>query len=125
MKVLLSIKPEYAKRIFNGEKKYEYRTNVFKRSDVDSIIVYATKPIGKVIGEFQIDEIIEDDPKTLWERTKLYSGIKKKDYMSYFSKRKTGFAIAIKNTLIYDTPLELKELNPEIKYAPQSFRYVN
>lgn len=123
MKVLLSIKPEYAKRIFDGEKKYEYRTNVFKR-DVESVIVYVTKPIGKVIGEFEIDEIIEDDPKRLWEKTKLYSGIRKKEYMSYFAKRKKGFAISIKNTLIYDIPLDLNELNPEIKCAPQSFRYI-
>lgn len=124
MKVLLSIKPEYAKRIFDGEKKYEYRTSVFKRNDVESVVVYATKPIGKVIGEFKIDEIIEDDPRSLWEKTKLYSGIRKKDYMNYFSKRKKGFAIAIKSTSIYDIPLELEELDPKIKYAPQSFRYI-
>ncbi|ACD52060.1 ASCH domain-containing protein [Clostridium botulinum] len=124
MKVLLSIRPEYVKRIFAGEKKYEYRRSLFKRNDVETIVVYATKPIGKVVGEFQIGDIIEDDPMIIWERTKLYSGIRKKDYMDYFKKRDKGFAISIKNIFMYDTPLELKELNPEIKTAPQSFRYI-
>ena len=124
MKVLLSIKPEYAQRIFDGEKRYEYRRSVFKRNDIDTIIVYVTKPIGKVVGEFKIDKILEDTPNAIWEKTKLYSGIKERDYMEYFGERERGFAIGIKHTKIYDKPLDLKEINPEIKSAPQSFMYV-
>lgn len=60
MKVLLSIKPEYAQKIFAGEKKYEYRKRIFKRNDVDMIVVYVTKPVGKVVGEFEIAEILEE-----------------------------------------------------------------
>ena len=125
MKVLLSIKPQYVKEIFNGKKKYEYRRNVFKRDDVDTIIVYATKPIGKVVGEFEINEIIKENPIALWERTKKYSGILKKDYMEYFKEKESAFAIGIKNTKIYEKPLELKDINPNIKYAPQSFMYID
>lgn len=33
MKVLLSIKPEFAERIFNGSKKYEFRKVIFKNPD--------------------------------------------------------------------------------------------
>ena len=44
--------------------------------------------------------------------------------MDYFCQRKIGFAIGIKSTEIYDTPLELKDINPNIKYPPQSFRYI-
>lgn len=124
MKVLLSIKPEYVKRIFEGKKKYEYRRSLFKREDIESIVIYATKPVGKVVGEFQIETIIEDDPRIIWEKTKSYSGIKKKDYMNYFDKKEKGFAIVIKDAFIYDTPLELNELNPQITTAPQSFRYI-
>lgn len=124
MKVLLSIKPQYAQRIFEGKKKYEYRRNVFKRDDIDTIIVYVTKPVGKVIGEFKIDEILEDSPNEIWKKTKLYSGIKKKDYMEYFSERKKGFAIGIKHAQVYDEPLDLMDINPKIKSAPQSFMYV-
>lgn len=124
MKVLLSIKPEYVERIFNGKKKYEYRKSLFKRDDVNVVIIYATKPVGKVVGEFEIDKIIENTPSELWKETKKYSGIKKKDYMEYFKKRDKGFAIAIKNINQYDTPIELTDISKDIKVAPQSFRYV-
>lgn len=125
MKVLLSIKPQYAQRIFNGEKKYEYRRNVFKRNDIDSIVVYVTKPVGKVIGEFKIDRILEDDPEVIWEKTKMYSGIDEEAYNEYFKERKKGFAIGIKSIQIYNKPLTLKDVNPHIKSAPQSFMYID
>jgi predicted transcriptional regulator len=125
MKVLLSIKPEYVKRIFDGKKRYEYRRSLFRREDVDTIIVYATKPVGKVIGEFKIDRILKENPIELWNQTKKYSGILKKDYMEYFREREQAFAIGIKNVYLYDEPLELKDINPNIKFAPQSFMYVD
>lgn len=124
MKVLLSIKPEYVEQIFNGKKRYEYRKSLFKRAGVNVVVVYATKPVGKVVGEFEIDKIIEDKPIKLWEQTKKYAGIKKKDYMNYFSKREKGFAIAIKNTNQYDKPVELSDIGDNIKVPPQSFRYI-
>lgn len=124
MKVLLSIKPQYVKKIFEGKKRYEYRRSLFKRDDVDTVIVYATKPVGKVIGEFEIDRIIKEDPVALWEQTKRHSGILKKDYMEYFKEKESAFAIGIKSIKLYKEPLELKDINPNIKYAPQSFMYV-
>lgn len=125
MKVLLSIKPQYVDKIFNGKKKYEYRRSLFKRDDVDTVIVYATKPVGKVMGEFKIDRIIKEDPHELWKQTKKYSGILKKDYMEYFKERDKAFAIGIKSIQLYEKPLELKDINPNIKYAPQSFMYID
>lgn len=124
MKILLSIKPEYAQKIFEGEKKYEYRKRIFKRTDVKAVIVYVTKPVGKIIGEFEIDEILEGDPTVIWEQTKKYSGIRKRDYIRYFEGNKKGFALSIKKISIYQEPLELYEVNPKIKNPPQSFMYI-
>lgn len=96
----------------------------FKRTDISDVIVYVTKPVGKVIGEFEITEIIEGDPIAIWEQTKKYSGIDKKSYMEYFKDNKKGFALAIKNTILYQEPLDLYEVDPKIKTAPQSFMYI-
>ncbi|CAI3318085.1 ASCH domain-containing protein [Enterococcus cecorum] len=124
MKVLLSIKPEFVDEIMSGRKRFEYRKKVFKRTDVTTIVVYATKPFGKVVGEFEIDEIIEDDLDILWQETKSYSGISKKFFDEYFKDRDSGFAIKIKNFTAYDVPIELSEYDSNIKVAPQSFCYV-
>lgn len=124
MKVLLSIKPIYVKRIFNGEKKFEYRKSIFRNNEIDTVVVYATKPIGKVVGEFKIDKILADKPELIWEKTKSNSGICERDYFDYFKERENAFAIGIKNIKLYDKPLDLKELNSDITNAPQSFRYI-
>lgn len=124
MKVLLSIKPEYAERIFTGEKKYEYRRNLFKKEGIKTVVVYVTKPVGKVVGEFEIDNVLRGNPNSIWEETKLYAGIDEAAYIEYFSKRETGFAIGIKKTKVYKKPLDLVDLDPKIKYPPQSFMYI-
>ncbi|MCJ0570070.1 ASCH domain-containing protein, partial [Enterococcus cecorum] len=109
MKVLLSIKPEFVNEIMSGRKKFEYRKKVFKRKDITTIVVYATKPLGKVVGEFEVDEIIEDTLDILWQETKRYSGISKKFFDEYFKDRDSGFAIKIKSFTAYDKPIELSE----------------
>ncbi len=122
MKVVLSIKPEFAYKIFEGSKKFEFRKTIFKNNDVKSIIVYASSPVQKVIGEFEIGEILKDNLETLWEQTKEYSGITKEYFYEYFSEREHGFAIQIKNKKKYKHPKCLRtdfNLHP-----PQSFAYV-
>lgn len=122
MKVLLSIKPEFANKIFNGSKKFEFRRVIFKSPDVKTIIVYASSPVQKVIGEFEIEEILNEDLNSLWEKTKDFAGIPEQFFFEYFGEKHKGFAIRIKKTKKYKTPLCLqKEFNIS---PPQSFAYV-
>lgn len=125
MKVLLSIKPEFVEEIVLGKKKFEYRKSIFKREDISSIVVYATKPYGKVVGEFEIENILVDKPENIWKRTKKYSGITKSYFKSYFEGKEKGFAIQIKEFKEYDTHLELFEFDNTLRAAPQSFCYTN
>jgi len=123
MKVLLSIKPEYAEKILNGSKRFEYRKSIFKNKEVETVVIYATMPIGKVIGEFKIDGIIEKEPDELWKQTHEYSGISKDFYNQYFNGRKTATTILVSNPKRYPHPLELKDVSGS-DVAPQSFRYL-
>lgn len=124
MKALLSIKPEFVAEIIEGRKKFEYRKKVFKRSDISSIVVYATKPYGKVVGEFEIAEIIEENLDKLWNETRKFSGISEEFFYDYFKDRESGFAIKIKKFIEYEEHLELSEFDSSIKVAPQSFCYI-
>jgi len=122
MRVLLSIKPEFAFKIFEGTKKYEFRRSIFKNQDITSIVVYASSPTQRIIGEFNIEKIINADINELWNATKEYSGITKDYFMDYFIGKKSGFAIKIKDAKIYDEPLCIRE---EFNVSPpQSFIYV-
>jgi len=122
MKVLLSIRPEFANKIFEGTKLYEFRKKIFKNPNISKVLVYASSPVQKVIGEFEIDHILNDDPVILWQQTEKFSGISESYFFQYFAEKKEGFAIKIKNTRRYSQPLCLrKEFN---KIPPQSFLYL-
>ncbi len=121
MKVVLSIKPEFANKIFDGSKKFEFRKVIFKNEKIKTVIVYASSPVQKVIGEFEIEKIINDDIDTLWNKTQDFSGITEQDFYQYFANKEKGFAIKIKKPKKYRNPKCLRadyDLVP-----PQSFTY--
>lgn len=120
MKVVLSIKPEFANKIFDGTKKFEFRKAIFKNENVKTVLVYSSSPVQKVIGEFQIGEIIKHDLETLWQITKEFSGITEKYFYEYFHGKKYGFAIQIKDKAKFESPKSLKDYN---MLPPQSFAY--
>ena len=122
MDVLLSIKPEFADKIFNGTKKYEFRKAIFKRTDVHRVIVYASSPVQRVIGEFQIESILNDSVENLWKRTSEYSGITKDFYHQYFSGRDQAFAIQVGRIKRFKKEKTLQDYN--INFAPQSYVYI-
>lgn len=122
MKVLLSIKPEFAERIFDGTKKYEFRKAIFKNPNVKTVVVYASSPVQQVIGEFEIEDILSDDPAGLWEKTKEFSGISEEFFFDYFELRETGFAIKVKKPKRYKKALNLQTAFNAT--PPQSFRYL-
>lgn len=122
MKVLLSIKPEFAEKIFNGTKKYEFRRSVFKNQNVKTIVVYASSPVQLVIGEFEIDTILNDNLHQLWNITKDHSGISENYFFEYFNNKERGYAIKIKQTKRYKKALSLK--NDFKTTPPQSFMYL-
>jgi predicted transcriptional regulator len=122
MRLLLSIKPQFANLIFTGEKRYEFRKAIFRRNDVDTVVVYASYPVCKVIGEFRIDEVVEDELDRLWRKTREFAGISKEFFFEYFSNRPVGYAIKVKSYKSYKRPYNLEAVHG-IK-PPQSFAYI-
>lgn len=47
---IFAIRPEYAKSILDGTKKYEYRKVACKKP-IEKMLIYATAPIMQVVGE--------------------------------------------------------------------------
>ena len=123
MRILLSIKPEHARKIFDFTKKYEFRRAIHKRADIDTVVVYASAPLKKVIGEFKIDYIIKSDIETLYNRTNKSGGISRSLFFNYFKNKKDGYAIRIKDVKRYEPSLSLED-DFKIKYPPQSFLYL-
>lgn len=122
--VLLSIKPEFVEKIFSGAKRYEFRRVLFKSKSVSRVVVYASAPVQRVVGEFKIGGILALSREKLWQHTKHHSGIEKSYFDSYFTGCRTGYAIAIHHPRRYSESVRLKDLC-SWDHPPQSFRYLN
>ncbi len=122
MRVLLSIKPEFAFKIFEGKKKFEFRKVIFKNPNVKTVVVYASSPVQRVIGEFEIADILSFDPSEVWRQTKKHSGISEDFFYEYFADREIAHAIKIKNPKKYKQPLLLLD-NFNVS-PPQSYLYL-
>lgn len=118
MRVLLSIKPEYAEKILNGTKRFEYRKAVPRNESVRTVVIYATMPVGKVVGEFEVGGVLCEKPKDLWKRTKEASGITREFFDSYFDGREQAMAIAVKKPKRYATPKNLKDVSGSLTPPP-------
>ena len=123
MKVLLSIKPQFVQEIFNGNKKFEYRKAIFKNRDIKTVVVYATMPVGKIVGEFEIDSILIEHPSLIWKKTNKYAGISSEYFNKYFNGRDKAYAIKIKSVQEYEYPI-CPYTNNDNFTAPQSFKYM-
>jgi type I restriction enzyme S subunit len=123
MDVILSIKPKYVDAILSGEKKYEFRKTIFKNKNVDHVYIYSSSPVKRIVAIFNVGDIIEDNPKALWDRCKDQSGINDIDFFKYFTDNRKGFAIEIDNLEKLKTPIDPKKIMPGF-VPPQSFCYV-
>lgn len=121
MKVILSIKPRFVGEIFEGTKKYEYRKQIFKKN-VDSILIYSTKPTGKVVGEIYFNNILEGTPSDIWNLTASDSGMDKKEFDKYFEGKKNAYAISINKVVKYDILKDIR-LYTKSGRPPQSYYY--
>lgn len=120
-RALLPIKPEYIDKIFNGTKKFEYRKTLCKRP-IDTIIIYSTRPVMRIVGEMQITGVINDTPDIVWQKTKEFSGITKQFFDKYYSDKSKTIAYEIGKITRYNKPLKLSEFG--LAHTPQSFVYI-
>lgn len=92
------------------------------REDVNKIVIYATAPVMRIVGEAEVVEIIEDDLDAVWNLTAELAGISRFFYDQYYHGREKAIAYHLGDVKKYSKPLQLSELG--INYAPQSFVYL-
>ena len=120
-KLLMSINPEHVNNILSGSKRFEFRKTRFKE-DIDSIIIYSTSPIMKVVAEAEVTGIIEDTPQGIWESTFDAAGIDKDFFDHYFAGRSIAVAYALGTVKLFKSPLNLSDFG--VSSPPQSYVYI-
>ena len=121
--VLLSIKPDFAEKILCGEKRFEFRRALFRDETVRRVIVYASSPVCRVVGEFDVEDILSMPMHALWRKTRQESGVSWQLFSEYFKGKRECHAIKVANPVRYKEPVPLREA-VGLECPPQSFAYV-
>ena len=124
--ILLSIHPHHIAKIQTGEKRYELRrSNPCRLSAGCRGLIYATYPVKRIVGSFQVGEIYDRHPAELWEPLQRYFGIDKNKFSNYFEGCDVGTAIEIKNYQPLTNPIPRLDLIMMWGLVPpQSYRYI-
>ena len=120
--ILLSIKPEFVERIFDGVKKFEFRKSIANKN-IDKIVIYSSAPVMQVVGEVQVCGVLNDAPEQLWQKTKNAAGITREFFDSYFARRRVAYAYILGDVVRYDVPKCLSDFG--VRAAPQGFVYLD
>ena len=120
-KLLMSINPEHVDNILAGTKKFEFRKTRCKEK-IDSIIIYSTSPIMRVVAEVEVKDVIEDTPQVVWNKTRTAAGIDKLFFDRYYNGRNTAVAYVLGEVRKFALPRFLADYG--VKAAPQSYVYV-
>ena len=118
--LVLSIYPEYVKKILSGEKRFEFR-RAMPTQKITHIVIYATAPEKRIAAIAEVETILQASPHSLWKKTKYASGISRSAFRKYFNGRKQ--ALAFKLGQVWEMPLDT--FLPTSFSPPQSFLYID
>jgi predicted transcriptional regulator len=125
--LLISIRPRFAKLIFDGSKTVELRRICPRISAGDLALVYVSSPIKELQGAFEVGQVISTSPQALWRKVGKQSGISRSEFLSYFQGKAAAHALVIKRVWKLPLPIRLTALRRRKGgfRPPQNFHYLN
>lgn len=107
--VLISIWPTYADAILNGTKTVELRKRVPQIEVGAQMWIYATRPIGAVVGVAVITAVTRGRPSLIWEQHGDQSGVTHSEFQTYFRGMEQAVAIELADARRIE-PVSIEEL---------------
>lgn len=120
--VVMSVHPQFAEAIMDGRKTVEFRKRRLA-DDVTVVWVYATAPVMKVIGYFEVGAIYTAKPIDLWRKFADVGCINRVDFDRYYAGSHIGAGIGIRKAVRLRNPAHIADLLPS-GIPPQSYAYV-
>lgn len=131
--LLLSIKPEYAHKIFSGEKTVELRRVRTRLNTGDLVLIYVSSPRKALVGTFEVEHIsqikledVQRDLNKFWTQVKDKAGISSEKFENYYRGASLVVGIFVRNVITFDVPIDLEQVRkkmPKFK-PPQSYHYL-
>lgn len=122
--VIISLHPEHANKILSGEKRLEFR-RVWAKSPVDTVAIYATSPVQRIVALAYVKQVHIGSKNKLWALAKcIGGGLTRRALYSYFEGKKSGYAIEFNSIKVFHPAICPKKVMGKFS-APQSFTYLD
>lgn len=127
MAIIMSIKPEWCEKIFSGKKRYEVRKTIPRNMPTNTKVYVCQSGSGGVVGEFTATKVFKFqcvEPEYYQTIEWLFlSGtcLTSRQLLDYLGDAKHFYEIAIKDPILYKTPIPLSEFG--LKRPPISWCY--
>jgi predicted transcriptional regulator len=99
--LLLSIKPEFARRLLNGEKAVEIRRKFHCRWQGARVALYASRPDQSLVGEATIENVTSASPVAVWNLYKDRIGCSREEFDAYAGTAREVAAITLADVTPY------------------------
>lgn len=119
---LMSMQARFADAILAGTKTIEFRKRRLA-ADVRIVLIYATRPVGLVLGWFIVDSQLIDSPESLWKDYGDTGGLSYEEFCEYFAGQNRAVGIKIAAASRLSEPRSLEHYG--LTRAPRSFRYLS
>ncbi|WP_311752296.1 hypothetical protein [Proteus columbae] len=125
-KIIISIKPKYVQKIYDGNKVIELRKSIglsFKQNN--KMYIYSSSPKKAITGHAYIDKIEQVSKGEIKQYYLDKIAISNEELENYLIDGKKGMMIWLKNIVEYKKPITLAKLKETGFTAPQSYCYVS
>ena len=125
---LMSIITYYAKQIFNGTKKFEFRKSALKEQDLNkTIYVYSAKDDKAIIGSFEVSKVHQGNLQEILNITGYDKRNDKNEIIDYFKNTKTCYALELNNIKLFSKKLTLSQMRNIYSKVqlPQYFTHIS
>lgn len=124
--VLLSVKPQFARRLLSGTKTAEVRRRFPELPSGTVVYLYASSPMRAVIGVLKIRRVHTGTPQWLWPTFGKQLDISKEYFHGYLAGRDAAAVIELQRAEQWERPVALDDLRTGLGVqAPQSYRYLS
>lgn len=109
---LMSIKPQYARAIFAGRKRYELRKlrGLPPIEEGSVIVVYVSGRIKSIVGEFRAGRVYKATPEKVWSIASAPGSGVGEDAWHYIKGAGRAMAIEVSEAVMYERPITLEEI---------------
>jgi predicted transcriptional regulator len=124
--LLISVKPEYADSIVQGEKSIELRRRRPRAQFPIRAFVYATAPLKAILGTCVIYGSFSGELEHVWKKAQNRARVSRTAFDDYFEGADSGEALLIKDEVRFENPICLEDIRRLVDESvpPRSFRYL-